>query len=68
MKIKIRIEGVTPLICNRFTDAAAEASSAGVRGSNAAADRGTPLEIAESKIYLGLEGTPMIPQPMLRYG
>jgi hypothetical protein len=65
MKIKIRIEGVTPLICNRFTDAAAEASSAGVRGSSAAADRGTPLEIAESKIYLGLEGTPMIPQPNL---
>jgi hypothetical protein len=65
MKIKIRIEGVTPLICNRFTDAAALASSAGVRGSGAAADRGTPLEIAEVKIYAGLDGKPMIPQPNL---
>ena len=27
MHIAIRIEGVTPLICNRFTDAAAEAAS-----------------------------------------
>jgi hypothetical protein len=65
MKLSIRIEGVTPLICNRFTDAAAEASSAGVRGSGAAQDRGTPLEIAESKLYKGLDGKPMIPQPNL---
>jgi len=65
MLLTIRIEGTTPLICNRFTDAAAEASSGGVRGSSAAADRGTPLEIAESKIYRGLDGKPMIPQPNL---
>lgn len=65
MKLLIRIEGTTPLICNRFTDAAAEASSTGVRGSGAAQDRGTPQEVAQSKIYIGLGGEPMIPQPNL---
>jgi hypothetical protein len=65
MKLKIRIEGITPLICNKFTDAAAEAASSGTRGSGAAQDRGTPLEIAQAKLYLGLDGKPMIPQPNL---
>src|SRR5207302_8439175 len=65
MKLAIRIEGTTPLICNRFTDAAAEASTNGVRGASGAQDRGTPLEIAESKLYIGLSGKLMIPQPNL---
>lgn len=65
MRLNITIQGTTPLICNRFTDAAAESSSGGVRGSGSAQDRGTPLEIAESKLYKGLEGTFMIPQPNL---
>jgi hypothetical protein len=65
MKLLIRIEGTTPLICNRFTDEAAAAASGGTRGSGAAQDRGTPLEIAQSKIYTGLDGEPMIPQPNL---
>jgi hypothetical protein len=65
MRLNIRIEGTTPLICNRFTDAAAEASSSGTRGSGSAKDRGTPLEIAESKLYVGLDGNPMVPQPNL---
>lgn len=64
MDINIRIEGVTPLICNRFTDEAAEAASNGSRSSLATSDRGTPLEIAASKLYLGLDGkTPVVPQP-----
>lgn len=65
MRIEIRIEGISPLICNRFTDAAAEASSNGARGSSAASDRGTPLEVAEQKLYKGTDGTLMIPQPNL---
>jgi hypothetical protein len=65
MEIDITIEGVTPLICNKFTDAAAEAASTGSRGSSAAQDRGTPQEIADSKLYVGLDGKPMIPQPNL---
>lgn len=63
--ISVCIRGITPLICNKFTDAAAEASTNGVRGSAAARDRGTPLEMAESKLYIGLNGKPMIPQPNL---
>jgi hypothetical protein len=65
VKLLIKIEGVTPLICNRFTDENAAASSGGSRGSSAAQDRGTPLEIAESKLYRGLDGEPMVPQPNL---
>ena len=65
MEIKIRIDGTTPLICNKFTDAAAESASNGSRGSSAGQDRGTPLEIAQSKLYVGNDGTLMIPQPNL---
>ena len=65
MEINITIVGTTPLICNRFTDEAADAATKGTRGSSAAADRGTPLEIAETKLYKGLNGKPMIPQPNL---
>lgn len=65
MEIGITIEGTTPLICNKFTDAAAESASKGSRASSAAAERGTPLELAESKLYLGHDGAPMIPQPNL---
>lgn len=65
MEINITVAGTTPLICNRFTDEAAESATKGTRGASAAADRGTPLEIAEAKLYIGLGGKPMIPQPNL---
>lgn len=65
-QITIAIDGVTPLICNRFTDAAAEAASSGSRNSSAGQDRGTPLEIAQSKLYPSADGTrSVIPQPNL---
>ena len=65
MKIEIAIQGITPLILNKFTDAAAEKASSGTASSSSAADRGTPFEIATSKLYLGLNGAPMVPQPNL---
>lgn len=65
MFISITITGTTALICNRFTDAAAEAATNGTRGSSAAQDKGTPREIAEAKIYRGLDGAAIIPQPNL---
>lgn len=65
MKIDIEISGSTPLICNRFTDAQAEKASSGTTSASSAADRGTPLEIAQSKLYVGLDGEPCIPQPNL---
>ena len=40
-------------------------ASAGSCTSAAAIDRGTPQEIAEGQLYLGLNGKPMIPQPNL---
>lgn len=65
MFITVEIQGIAPLICNRFTDEAAAASTSGDRGSSAAMDRGTPREIAEGKLYLGNNGKPMIPSPNL---
>jgi hypothetical protein len=65
MEVDIRITGITPLICNRFYDEAAMTSSQSVRSSAAGRDRGTPQEMAEKKLYMGLNGKPMIPQPNL---
>lgn len=65
MELNVTIKGTTGLICNRFTDEAAEGATNGTRGTSAAADRGTPLEIAQKKLYIGLGGKPMIPQPNL---
>lgn len=65
MKIDIRLEGTTPLICNRFTDSAAQSASSGTRSSMSTTDRGTPQEICQSKLYMGLNGKPAIPQPNL---
>lgn len=63
--IRVTISGTTPLICNKFTDAAAEKASSGKSSAMAGGNRGTPLEIAESKLYVGTDGKPMIPQPNL---
>lgn len=62
MKINVTIQGTTPLICNNFTDQAAEAASKGTRMA-AVGDKGTPLEQATKKLYIGLNDKPMIPQP-----
>jgi hypothetical protein len=64
MRIDIEIEGTTPLLMNQFTDAAAQAATDGTR-SSMAGDRGTPLDIAETKIYRDLDGKIVIPQPNL---
>ena len=65
MRIAITIEGVTPLLVNKFTDAAAQAATSGTRGSSAGADRGTPREIAEAKLYTDDQGRFVVPQPNL---
>lgn len=62
--IRIAIEGMTPLLCNKFTDAAAMKASGGSNGAFTG-DKGTPLEQAMSKLYIGHNGKPMIPQPNL---
>lgn len=62
--ISIDIDGTTPLLCNKFTDAAQMQSSSGTR-SGIVGDRGSPREIAESKLYVGNDGREMIPAPNL---
>lgn len=62
--IQIRIEGKTPLLCNRFTDEAQMAATSGTR-SALSGDKGSPREQAEPKLYLDEEGQPCIPQPNL---
>lgn len=64
-RINVTVVGVTPLIMNKFTDANAQRSTDGSGSSASAADRGTPQEIADSKVYLDLNGKPAIPQPNL---
>lgn len=63
VKIAVAIEGSTYLLCNRFSDEAAEqASGTGVRLSSPR-DKGTAREQAEHKLYVGHDGKPMVPQP-----
>lgn len=57
---KIEISGVTPLICNKFSDAASLKASSG-RSSVMNGEKETPLEVAASRLYVGLDGEPMIP-------
>lgn len=62
--INVTIEGTTPLLCNRFADAAQMAATSGNRLA-VVGDKGTPREQAEARLYAGHDGKPMIPQPNL---
>jgi hypothetical protein len=63
-RINVGIEGVTPLLCNRFTDAAQMAATSGNRLVSVG-EKGTPMAQAQARLYLGHDGKPMIPQPNL---
>lgn len=63
-EISITITGKTPLLCNRFTDAAQMSATSGVR-SSLVGDKGSPREQAETKLYIGQDGKCVIPQPNL---
>lgn len=61
----VAIDGVTPLICNAFTDEAQQAASSGNRVASIG-DRGSPREQAEKKLYTSVaDGKPIIPGPNL---
>lgn len=64
-RIACTIEGVSPLLLNKFTDAAAMAATSGARASSIAGDKGTPREQAEAKLYVGQDGKLVIPSPNL---
>lgn len=64
MKIDVRIEGLSPMILNRFTDEAAMAATSGTRIAAAGGDKGTPKEQAEKKLYRSSDGkTLIVPGP-----
>jgi hypothetical protein len=66
MDINIKIVGVVPLLCNRFTEEAALAATAGSRTAAPAAEKGTPFEQSEKKLYRSLDQQSfVIPQPNL---
>jgi hypothetical protein len=60
--VSVKIEGVTPLILNRFHDAAQLSATSGTRASTAS-EKGTPQAQAELKLYTGADGKLVIPQP-----
>ena len=60
--VKVTIEGVTPLILNRFHDAAQISATTGTRASTSS-ERGTPQEQATLKLYTGADDKLVIPQP-----
>lgn len=68
--IHIRIEGVTPLLLNRFTDEAQQAATDGTRTSTVG-ENDSPREDAAQRLYLasvnGKNGKeiPVMPQPNL---
>ena len=64
MHILTTIQGTTPLLMNMFHDEAQMRATSGTRIA-AAGDKGTPREQAEKRVYKGLNGEPMIPQPNL---
>lgn len=62
--IEIIIEGTTPLMCNRYTPKAQMAAGSATR-SSIVGDVGTPLEIAEERLYKGVGGEIVVPGPNL---
>lgn len=64
MLIEVRIEGISPLLCNRFTEEAEQKVSNGTTGV-LRGRQGTPREIAEPKLYTTQDGKPMLPGPNL---
>lgn len=60
MLIKCTIQGVTPLLCNRFTDASALAISGGTSAVHVG-KKGAPREQAEPKLYRDALGHCVVP-------
>ena len=64
MLIRARIDGVSPLLCNRFTEAEQMRSESAIRVSSRG-EKGTPREQAEPKLYKDSAGRPVVPGPNL---
>lgn len=64
MLIQVKIEGSSPLLMNRFTEAAQQSVSATSRSAHNGS-KGTPREQAEPKLYASSKGKPVLPGPNL---
>lgn len=64
MLIHCKLQGLTPLLLNRFTEAAQEKVSAGSTAAIQGA-KPAPRAQAEGKLYLGADGKPVLPGPNL---
>lgn len=64
MRIKVTIEGVTPLLMNRFTEQAEVQLASGISGTMRG-DRGTPREQAAVKRYCDEQGNLYLPGSMI---
>src|SRR5579875_328862 len=62
MKIRVTIEGVSPLLMNRFTEEA-EVKISGGTSVSFRGDKGTPRQQAEPKRYASEDGQLYIPGP-----
>lgn len=65
IQFKIEIAGESPLLCNRFTDAAMLKVDGGTSAIAAASDKGTPRERASERLYIDTAGKPVLPGPNL---
>ena len=63
--LRITIEGITPLLMNRFSEEEAEKLASGIRRASGAQERPDPHDIAERALYKLDDGTIIIPQPNL---
>lgn len=61
IRISFQIAGESPLLCNKFTDAAMLKIDGGVSPIAAAADKGTPRERASERLYIDSNGHPVLP-------
>jgi hypothetical protein len=59
--IEFEITGESPLLCNRFTDANMLRIDGGVSVIASAADKGTPRQRAEERLYVDSNGLPVLP-------
>ena len=62
MIIKVTTQGITPIIINKFTDAAAIKATEG-NSSILKGDNGSPRDQCELKLHKGLKGQCIIPGP-----
>lgn len=63
-RVRFTVEGVTPHLVNKFTDAAAMNATEGTRGSHIGQSL-TPREDAESRLNVNERGEPIAPSPAL---